>query len=342
MQGVGRMPRAGVTLGDVEGSSGSGAARGRGVLIVRNTVSGAAVIRSDPAPLLAERLPEAVVHELADGEDMADVVAAAMATDAPPDVLGIYGGDGSVSRMAHLARLHDRPLLALPGGTFNHFVRALGIDDVGTAIDALEAGSTVRVGVVEAVAGEGEPLTVLNVVSAGAYPELIEQRERRSHLGKWLGGVAATWAALRSTEPLTIVLDGRRARVWSVFVSAGRNDPDRVATMQRQEADAAVLDVRVHHARGSRVRALAALSFGTRSAAVLRAVRLFPRDADIERLVVRDLDLRVTPTPGHPSVFVHDGELEERAAEGFRLRCRIVPDALQVFAPPPRNRSNGS
>ena len=79
--------------------------------------------------------------------------------------------------------------------------------------------------------------------------------------------------------------------------------------------------------------ALASLAFGKRSAALLRALRLFPRDADIERLVLRDLDVRVTPAPGHPAVFVHDGELEERAPAGFRLRCRAVPDALPVFAP---------
>jgi diacylglycerol kinase family enzyme len=318
----------------VEGSSEVGAhARGRGVLIVRNAQSGTAVVRADPAEVFATRLPEADVHELAEGEELDDVVAAAMASDRPPEVLGVYGGDGSVSRMAHLARRHDRPLLALPGGTFNHFARALGLTDVEAAIDALEAGSTVPVGVVDAIADDDEAVTVLNVVSVGAYPELIGERERRSSLGKWLGGVAATWAALRSTEPLTIVVGGKRARVWSVFVSVGRNDPERVATMQRQEAEASVLDVRIHHARGSRVRALASLAFGKRTAAVLRAVGLFPRDADIERLVVRELELRVTPQPGRPSVFVHDGELEERDPGGFRLRCAVVPDALRVYAP---------
>ncbi|WP_307858606.1 diacylglycerol/lipid kinase family protein [Microbacterium flavescens] len=317
----------------MEGSSEVGAhARGRGVLVVRNAQSGTAVVRADPAEVFATRLPEADVHELAEGEELDDVVAAAMASDRPPEVLGVYGGDGSVSRMAHLARRHDRPLLALPGGTFNHFARALGLTDVEAAIDALEAGSTVPVGVVDAIADDDEAVTVLNVVSVGAYPELIGERERRSSLGKWLGGVAATWAALRSTEPLTIVVGGKRARVWSVFVSVGRNDPERVATMQRQAAEASVLDVRIHHSRGSRVRALASLAFGKRTAAVLRAVGLFPRDADIERLVVRELELRVTPQPGRPSVFVHDGELEERDPGGFRLRCAVVPDALRVYA----------
>jgi len=308
---------------------------GRGLLVVRNALSGSAVIRSDPAATFAERLPAAEVHELGEGEDLADVVAAATRSDPAPDVLGVYGGDGTVSRMAHLARQHDRPLLAMPGGTFNHFVRALGVDSVDIAIDAYEAGSTVDVGVAEATADSDDPMTVLNVVSVGAYPELIEERERRSSLGKWIGGAVATAVALRRAEPLTIVRDGRRARVWSVFVSVGRNDPDRVATMQRQEADAGALDVRIHHARGSKVRAFASLAFGKRSAAVMRAVGLYPRDADIERFVVRELELHVRPEPGHPSVFVHDGELEERAPGGFTLRCVAVPRAVTVFAPVP-------
>ena len=302
---------------------------------MRNARSGTAVIRSDPADVFAERLPDAVVHELAEGEDLDDVVAAAMRADAAPDVLAIYGGDGSVSRMAHLARRYGRPMLAMPGGTFNHFVRALGLDSVDLAIDALHAGSTTDVGVAEATSDDDEPITVLNVVSVGAYPELIEERERRTSLGKWIGGVVATAGALRRAEPLTILREGRRARVWSVFVSVGRNDPERVATMQRQEAETGVLDIRIHHARGSKVRALASLAFGERSAAVLRALRLYPRDEDVERLVLNEFEIAVRPEPGHPSVFVHDGELEERDPGGFRLRCVARPGALTVFAPAP-------
>ena len=307
---------------------------GARVMIVRNAQSGTAVIRSDPGATFAQRLPAALLAELGEGEDLAAVVARAMAAESPPAVLGVYGGDGTVSRMAHLARRYDRPLLAMPGGTFNHFVRALGVEDVDTAIDAMEAGATVTVGVIDATVDDHDPLTVLNVVSIGAYPELIEERERRSALGKWLGGVAATWTALRRAEPLTIVRDGRRARVWSVFISVGRNDPDRVATMQRQDLTAEVLDVRIHHARGSRLRALASLAFGKRTAAVLRAVRLFPRDADIERLVLSEIELVVRPQPDRPSVFVHDGELVECDPEGFTLRCVAVPSALRVFARP--------
>ncbi|KAF2411570.1 hypothetical protein B1729_19640, partial [Microbacterium sp. B35-04] len=70
------------------------------MFIVRNVASGTAVVRADPADTFAERLPAATVHELAEGEDLAEVVTAAMGSEAPPAVLGVYGGDGSVSRMA--------------------------------------------------------------------------------------------------------------------------------------------------------------------------------------------------------------------------------------------------
>ena len=310
-------------------------ARGEGVLIIRNALSGTAVLRADPGPTFAARLPAAVVHELAEGEDLAEAVAARMKGDDAPSVLGVYGGDGSVSRMAGLARKYDVPLLVMPGGTFNHFARSIGLDDVDIAIDALEAGAGRTVTVLEVTADEDDPITVLNVVSVGTYPAFLEKRESHEPLGKWLGGLAAAGKELRGATPVTIVRAGRRASVWSVFIGVGRNDPDLVATMQRGTPDDGVLDIRIHHARGSRSRAITALAFGPRTVTVLRSLRLMPRDADLERLVLPSFDVAVRPPAGSPSVFVHDGELENRDPEGFTLRCVAVPSALRVYAPAP-------
>lgn len=309
---------------------------GEGVLIVRNPSSGKDVIRRDPSALIAERLPDAVVHELATDETLDDAVDQALAGEHPPAVLGVLGGDGSVSRMAHLARRHRMPLLVLPGGTFNHFSRAVGVDSVEIALDALAAGTGVRVAVAEVQADGGEPVTVLNAASIGTYPHVIAEREdRMDDFGKWLGGVAATWRALREATPVTVERNGRRARVWSVFVSVGRNTPDQVATMQRQTIDDPVLDIRLHHARGSRLRAVASLAFGRRSTAFLRALRVMPKSSDLERILARDLELRVRPAQGAPSVYVHDGELEQARPGNWTLRCTILPAGLEVYAPAP-------
>ena len=182
-------------------------------------------------------------------------------------------------------------------------------------------------------ADDGDPITVLNAVSVGTYPAFLEKRESHEPLGKWLGGLVAAVKELRGVAPVTIAREGRRASVWSVFIGVGRNDPDLVATMQRGSADDGVLDIRIHHARGSRSRAITALAFGPRTVTVLRALRLMPRDADLERLVLPSFEVAVRPPAGRPSVFVHDGELEERDAAGFTLRCVAVPSALRVYAP---------
>src|SRR3546814_7727635 len=120
----------------------------------------------------------------------------------------------------------------------------------------------------------GAPSTLLKPVSLGADPRCVAERTRRSSLGKWIGGVVAIWRELHGSQPIGIVHDGRRATIWSLFVSVGRNDPDRHAMMQRVHLEDATLDVRVHHARGSRVRAMASLAFGRRTVLVLRALRL--------------------------------------------------------------------
>ena len=169
-----------------------------------------------------------------------------------------------------------------------------------------------------------DPITVLNAVSIGTYPAFLDKRETHEPLGKWLGGLVAASKELREVTPVTIVRDGRRASAWSVFIGVGRNDPDLVATMQRGTPDDGVLDVRIHHARGSRSRAITALAFGPRTAAGLRALRLMPPDEDLERLVLPSFEVAVRSRPGRPSVFVHDGELEERDPAGFTLRCVAV------------------
>lgn len=305
---------------------------GEGVLVLVNAGAGTAVVRADPLPRIRERLPRADVEELGEDDSLDDAVARAMAAETPPAVLGVLGGDGSVSRMAHLARRHGVPLLVLPGGTFNHFARAAGLDDVDAALDAFAGGRLRHVAVAEVAVDDSEPITVLNAVSLGAYPQFLAERTRRSGLGKWLGGVVAIQRELREARPIGIAAGGRRARVWSVFVGVGRNDPDRHAMMQRVRLDDPVLDVRIHHARGSRVRAMASLAFGRRTIAVLRALRVLPPAAEFERRVVEEWRIGVRPD-GSPAVYVHDGELEEAAASGFTLRLRVVPSGLQVYAP---------
>lgn len=303
---------------------------GAGLLVLRNRRAGASTLRADRGARLLRELPAARVRELEPDEDMADVVAEAVAGVDPPRMLGVLGGDGSVSAMAHIARTVDLPLWVVPGGTFNHFSRALGIVGPDAAIAALRGGRVRAIDVLEVRVDDGEPQTVLNAASLGLYAGLIDERERRQSLGKWLGALVAASDEITEAQPTEIVVDGRRARVWSVFIGVGLHASDQVAALQRSEADAGTLDIRIHHARGGRLRALASLAFGRRTRAVLRAVRVFPPARDVERRLVDALELRVRPVDADQAAWVHDGELEKAPESGFTLHLRRVPAALSV------------
>jgi diacylglycerol kinase family enzyme len=54
-------------------------------------------------------------------------------------VLGVAGGDGTVSAVAAVAAEAQRPLVVIPAGTRNHFARDLGLalGDPASAVSAL-------------------------------------------------------------------------------------------------------------------------------------------------------------------------------------------------------------
>ncbi|MDQ0894712.1 bifunctional phosphatase PAP2/diacylglycerol kinase family protein [Agromyces ramosus] len=313
---------------------------GDGVFFVVNRSSGTGVVRQDPARVLADRLPNAEIQLLDNDEDPGEVVRAVLARDHPPRILGVCGGDGSVASVAHQARAAGLPLVVVPGGTFNHFARTAGVASVDFAVDALQRGEGVRADVAELAFGDDQPITVLNTASVGIYPDFVAERERREQRwGKWPAAVIAAARVLRRSDPVTIVVAGRRARVWTLFVGVGPNDPGTPAPLQRRRLDGGVLDVRMLHA-GSRARAAASLAFGRRTSAVLRSIRLLPRR--IESFTTKSLEVTVHPRHGQPPGFAHDGEVAlEATAEasardprlGYRSTVRVVAASLSVYRP---------
>lgn len=311
---------------------------GDGLFLVANSSSGADVVgRADPLVRISERMPRARVHTLTGDETPDSVIAAALASSDPPRILGVCGGDGTVSAVAHSARNFGRPLVVIPGGTFNHFARALGIDSVDDALDAVAAGSGARVDVAELRLGNGPPTTVLNAASVGIYPAFVLEREELEHrLGKWVAGIVAAIRVLRTADPLTLEVDGQRRTVWSMFAGVNQNSPDIPAPLQRQRLDDGVLDIRILPAR-SRVHAVASLSFGRKTSAVLRVVGLIPRSGAVEAFTTESLSVTVWPQHGQPAGFAHDGEAEEshaaEGANGHTSTVALVAGGLDVYCP---------
>ena len=74
--------------------------------------------------------------------------------------------------------------------------------------------------------GDEDTITVLNTASVGVYPDFVAVREQfEDRWGKWLAAVISAVRVLRRSEPVTVVVNGRRARVWTLFVGVGVNDP---------------------------------------------------------------------------------------------------------------------
>ncbi|MEV0981143.1 diacylglycerol kinase family protein [Streptomyces sp. NPDC049915] len=99
--------------------------------------------------------------------------AASLARDAVEQgaqVLGVAGGDGTVSAVAAVAAGTGRALVVVPAGTRNHFARDLGLDlgDPGKALDALVDGEPAQVDL-----GVVGPRVFVNNVSFGMYADAL-------------------------------------------------------------------------------------------------------------------------------------------------------------------------
>jgi undecaprenyl-diphosphatase len=279
---------------------------GDGVAVVVNNGAGSG---GDICRTLRAELPEAEVIEAGDDLNKALAEAAERAT-----VLGVCGGDGTVNAGAEIAIEHGLPLLVIPGGTLNHFSRALGLETPRDAIAAYRSGGVVRVD----VAWAGDHL-FLNTASFGAYTELVDLRTRMEHrLGKWPALAVAAVRVLRRAEPTDVYLDGRKLRIWFAFVGNGRYRSYGVAPTWRDHLSDGKLDVRLIGARRrvGRARAVAALLVGH--------LRLLP-----DYRAWRTTEVHLASGEG-PLRLARDGELD--TVEGpIAIAKRRA--ALAVFAP---------
>ncbi len=134
------------------------------------------------------------------------------------------GGDGTVSGVANVLVGTRATLGVLPLGTLNHFAKDLQIPlDAEGAVRTIAAGVTRRVDV-----GEVNGRYFVNNSSIGAYPRIVNERERRRRRGrpKWLAHALAAVEVWNGDRHLRVVLRagaGRRV-VETPFVFVGNNE----------------------------------------------------------------------------------------------------------------------
>lgn len=283
---------------------------GAGLVLVMNGDSG--TTSDDLAELLRAELPDARIVVAAAGSEMPGLLREAAAS---ARILGVAGGDGSVQFAAGLAVEHRLPLLVVPAGTFNHFATDLGVRTAADAVSALRTGDSVLVDI--ARAGQR---SFVNTASTGIYVELVRARqELEERLGKWPAVLVALAQVLRSGRPVDLIVDGRRRKLWLLFVGNCRYEPQGAAPSYRPDLADGQLDVRLidGHQPFARARLTAAVAMGT--LARCRVYRTWTASS-----------LRIATPDGSPVLLSVDGEaLEAESSMWVRKRS----ERLLVYRP---------
>ncbi|MFN8032759.1 MAG: diacylglycerol kinase family protein [Mycobacterium sp.] len=230
---------------------------GDGLVLVVNPASGS----GNGARVIGEvrdKLPKAEIVELGDGDDPETALREAAAR---AEVLGVGGGDGTVSCAASVAVAEGLPLAVFPAGTFNHFAKDIGCDTVERTVSAIRAGNVACVDLVCL----NEDQTIVNTASIGAYPHFVRTRERLEHkIGKPLAGLYAMLHTLRREKPVRIRYDSKTLETSLFFLGNSVYLPSGFAPARRTRMDDGLIDVRILETgrRLSRLRILSALALG--------------------------------------------------------------------------------
>jgi diacylglycerol kinase family enzyme len=190
-------------------------------------------VRPTADELTAEAVARGIdVHVVVPGDDAAE-----LAARAELDVLGVAGGDGTVSSVAAIAVERELPFAVVPFGTRNHFARDVGLDpdDPVTALDSF-AGREHRVD----VGRVGERL-FLNNVSLGAYARLVHRRERHRRRREALAQLRALVLVLRNREPIGARIDGERVRGRVLLIANNAYALDLFSLGERERLDGGLL-----------------------------------------------------------------------------------------------------
>jgi undecaprenyl-diphosphatase len=292
---------------------------GEGLVMVVNPGAGSA--DDDVSAEVAKAWPTADIIELEpDGDVVAEVIK--RIDHGGVRAVGVCGGDGTVKCVAQIAVEHDLPMVLVPGGTLNHFARDVGVETLDQARAATSAGSVILcdAGEVDITNGSGETEheVFVNTASLGGYPETVRLREKlETRWPKWAAALLATTRTLRSAKPLTIMLNGRRLKVWMLFVGAGAYEPKGFGAARRPSLASGLLDVRYLRADipYSRLRFLLAALTGT-----LHTSHVY-RHGEVPAVDIVLLD-------AHRRVAL-DGEL---GPLGRRFRFRVQEGGLPVYA----------
>ncbi|MCV7194251.1 bifunctional phosphatase PAP2/diacylglycerol kinase family protein [Mycolicibacterium brumae] len=211
---------------------------GAGVVLVVNPASGSGT-GERVLQQVRDELPAVEIVELGPQDDVSQVLRSAAAR---AEVLGIAGGDGTVSAAAAVALEVGKPLAVFPAGTFNHFAKDIGCPTPARTIAAIRAGSVSKVDLIRL---NGTNI-IVNTASIGAYPQFVARRERHEkQVGKPLAGAYALWQTMRNEPPVRIRYDDKTVETSLFFIGNSIYLPSGFAPSVRSRMDDGLIDVRM-------------------------------------------------------------------------------------------------
>ena len=270
-----------------------------------------------------ERNRAFAVRRVEDPQSLPDVIRATVAAGVPR--IAVSGGDGTLSCAAAEVAGTPVELAVIPGGTLNHFAKALAIPT-----DLEEAARVAQDGVVRPVdAAYVNDRLILNTSSVGAYVEFVRLRDRleRRHLPYTIASAVASVRVLLAPRRLAVALEVRGARrlyrTPLVFVGVGEREVSLHTFGARIEHGRRGLHVIVIRGRRRTSLLLLAASLAARG---LRGAPKTPTHG-VDNFVVDAL--QIVPPRRVIRIGV-DGEVVAAAAP---IEFRYARDVLRVVVP---------
>lgn len=234
----------------------------------------------------------------------------------------VSGGDGTIAAAADALAATGVELAVLPGGTLNHFAKAMGIPtEHRQALDVAAAGRRTM-----ADLGRVNGRVILNTSSVGAYVTFVRVREKlEQRLGYWLASIIASLRILWRLRAFRLELEAEgKERDYStplVFIGIGERELRLPNLGDRRPGGARGLHVVV--VRGAARARLAALAW----AAAARGLHATSRTPHMDGFLVERCTIEL---PAGRFTIAVDGELVEVESP---LAFQLERDAIAVVVP---------
>lgn len=225
-------------------------------------------------------------------------------------IIGVIGGDGTISTVAGIVANTKATLLPIPGGTLNHFTKDLGVpQDVDEALAQATQAKPRNIDIASV-----NDTYFINNSSIGIYPASLHRREEiEPRVGKWPAAIAASLRALVSFKTHRVTIDNSTFSTPFVFIGNNRYALD---SFERTALDNAILTVFIAKTK-SRLTLLKIACF-----ALIGKTNQVP---EFDEINTKEINIEAK----RQSISVsHDGEVSQLTAP---LHYKIHTGALKII-----------